>query len=133
MQQLFIKGDKKNYQKLVEIEDIAKFESGIVHEVYSTFSLAKDVEWCGRLFVLDMKEEEEEGIGTQIHVQHISPAFVGEIVKIVSTYDGITDTGEIITTFAAYVEDRLIATGKQGQKILLKSKIDKIFRSIKLK
>jgi fluoroacetyl-CoA thioesterase len=133
MQQLFIKGDKKNYQKLVEIEDIAKFESGIVHEVYSTFSLAKDVEWCGRLFVLDMKEEEEEGIGTQIRVQHISPAFVGEIVKIVSTYDGITDTGEIITTFAAYVEDRLIATGKQGQKILLKSKIDKIFRSIKLK
>jgi predicted thioesterase len=64
MKHLFKQGDVKRYSKVVSIDELASFESGTVHEVYSTFALARDAEWSGRLFVLEMKEEDEEGIGT---------------------------------------------------------------------
>ena len=70
----FQEGDSKTFTHLVTEPDIARFESGTVHEVYSTFALARDAEWSGRLFVLEMKEEHEEGIGTGITITHHSPA-----------------------------------------------------------
>lgn len=130
MKQPFKSGDKKEYTKQVQPHEIAAFESGIVHEVYSTFSIAKDAEWSGRLFVLEMKEEGEEGIGTSISIDHKSPAFVGEKINYVATFEEITTKGEIITTYKAFVGNRLIAEGRQGQRILPKSKIDEIFARI---
>ena len=78
MKNVFKKGDQVQYKKVIQHNEIASFESGTVHEVYSTFAIARDAEWSGRIFVLEMKEEEEEGIGTRISVEHKSPAFVGE-------------------------------------------------------
>jgi predicted thioesterase len=98
--------------------------------VYSTFSIAKDAEWSGRLFVLDMKEDDEEGIGTSISVNHKSPAFVGEEIMYIATFEEITDKKEIITSYKAYAGKRLIAEGIQGQRILPKAKIDDIFIQI---
>ncbi len=54
-------GAVKEYVKIVQEHEKAQFESGTVHAVYSTFSVAKDAEWSTRLFVLDMKEDDEEG------------------------------------------------------------------------
>ena len=45
-----------------------------VHPFYSTFALGRDVEWACRQFVLEMKEEDEEGIGTFLNITHKSPA-----------------------------------------------------------
>ena len=70
MKQLFAPGSEKSYTKVVSAEDIARFESGTVHEVYATFAIARDAEWAGRLFVLDMKEDDEEGdlsFGDMLH------------------------------------------------------------------
>nr|WP_231583554.1 hypothetical protein [Rufibacter radiotolerans] len=61
MQNPFKPKDTKVYQKTVTGQDLARFETGVVHEVCSTFSLAQAMEWAGRLFVLEMKEEDEEG------------------------------------------------------------------------
>ena len=130
MKLIFKKGDTKTYTKKVKQEEIASFESGTVHEVYSTFSIAKDAEWSGRLFVLDMKEDDEEGIGTSISVNHKSPAFVGEEIMYIATFEEITDKKEIITSYKAYAGKRLIAEGIQGQRILPKAKIDDIFIQI---
>jgi fluoroacetyl-CoA thioesterase len=130
MKHIFKKGDTKTYTKKVKQEEIASFESGTVHEVYSTFSIAKDAEWSGRLFVLDMKEDDEEGIGTSISVNHKSPAFVGEEIMYIATFEEITDKKEIITSYKAYAGKRLIAEGIQGQRILPKAKIDDIFIQI---
>jgi fluoroacetyl-CoA thioesterase len=130
MKELFKKGDKKKYVKVVEQTDIAAFESGVVHEVYSTFALTRDAEWSGRLFVLEMKEEEEEGIGTSISVQHKSPAFVGDKIEFIACFEEITDKGEIITSYEARCGNRLIAIGVQGQRILPKEKIDALFQSV---
>ncbi len=131
MKQIFTKGDVKEYEIVVSESDVAAFESGVVHNVYSTFSLTRDAEWSGRLFVLEMKEEGEEGIGTFISVEHQSPAFVGNKVKFRATFEEITTKGEIINTYQAFVGERLIAQGKQGQRILPKAKIDELFNRLK--
>lgn len=130
MKNIFKKGDTKSFTKVIQPNEIAQFDSGTVHDVYSTFSIAKDTEWSGRLFVLEMKEEGEEGIGTSISVEHKGPAFVGQEVTFIATFQEINDKKEIITSFQAFVGNRLIAQGLQGQRILPKVKIDAIFLQI---
>ncbi len=117
---------------IVEKKDVAQFETGVVHPVCSTFTLAREIEWSTRLFVLDMLEKEEEGIGTQLSIVHHSPAFVGEEIIIKANYGEIDDE-EIICSFEASVDDRLVATGFTGQRILPKAVINTIFEKIKKK
>lgn len=122
-------GDKKLYSKTVLPNEIAAFENGVVHQLYSTFYLAKDAEWSTRLFVLDMKEEDEEGIGTFIEIKHLSPTLVNNRVDFISRLDEVKGH-EIICSFEAKVGERLIATGRTGQKILKKEKLDKLLSNI---
>ena len=130
MKQCWKSGDQLHHQIVVKQSDLAVFESGTVHELYSTFALARDAEWSGRLFVLDMKDDDEEGIGTRLDITHVSPALLGSVVDFVATFDSITEKGEIITHFEAHVGDRLIAKGLQGQRILKREKLDAIFRQL---
>ena len=130
MRLVYKKDDIKTYIKKIGEEDAAAFDSGLVHPVYATFALARDAEWTGRLFVLDMKEDDEEGIGFFITVIHHSPALIGEEVSFESQVIKI-DGDEIICTYEAKIGERLIASGVQGQKILKKTKIEKIFSDLK--
>ncbi len=126
----FTVGDKKTFERIVRYEDVAKFESGQVHELYATFSLSRDAEWSCRLFVLEMKEENEEGIGTFVNVKHLSPAFIGENVLFQATLDELKGN-EVNCSFIAKVGNRIIAEGRTGQKILSKEKIEKLFEGLK--
>ena len=126
MKPIFNIGDIKTFERLVSAEDTAAFESGAVHPVYATFALARDAEWCSRLFVLEMKETHEEGIGTFINVKHLSPAFIGDNVLFAAQIDELKGN-EVNCSFTAKVGERLIAEGKTGQKILTKEKIEKLF------
>lgn len=122
-------GDKKSYNKKVESVDTAKFDSGQVHPVYATFALGRDAEWVCRLFVLEMKEADEEGIGTFLHVQHHSPALVNETVVFEAVLESV-EGNAIICSFQAHVGQRLIASGRTGQKILKKEKLERLFTSL---
>lgn len=130
MKFIFKPGDKKIFSKIVSKNDAATFENGMVHEVYSTFSIARDAEWCCRLFVLEMKEAQEEGIGTFVSVNHRSPALIDSEVnfeaEITELYRNI-----INCSWTAKVGGRLIAEGTQGQKILPVEKLIKIFADLK--
>ena len=127
MKDLFRPGDQKVFRKTIEDGDTAGFFSGMVHPVYSTFSIARDAEWSGRLFVLDLKEQDEEGIGTSISVIHHAPAFPGEEVIFTATLKS-TNHHEIITSYEAKVDNRLIASGEQGQKIFKLEKLEEILK-----
>ena len=105
--------------------EIAAFESGMVHPLYATFYLTKDAEWSTRLFVLEMKEEDEEGIGTFIEVYHRSPVLVGSSVDFYATLEEVQGNA-IICSFIAKVGDRVIADGRTGQKILKKAKLNEV-------
>ena len=130
MKNIFNIGDKKIYKKIVEQSDVAQFVSGEVHKVCSTFSLAQVIEWSSRLFVLDLKEADEEGIGTMLTINHKSPALIGN--EIIITAEVVEINGnELICSYVAKVEDRIVAIGKTGQKVLKKEKIEKLFSSLK--
>lgn len=130
MKTIFRVGDRKTFERVVRKEDTAAFESGSVHPVYATFALARDAEWCSRLFVLEMKEELEEGIGTFVNVKHISPAFTGDTVLFEAVISELEGNG-INCLFMAKVGERIIAEGKTGQKILTKERIGKMFKELK--
>ena len=123
-------GDTKQYEHTVIGTDVAAFDSGTVHNVYATFALARDAEWSSRLFVLDMKEDDEEGIGTFVNLKHVSPAFIGDIVRFEATIDEL-EGNAINCSIKASVGSRIVAEGRTGQKILPKEKIDKIFEQLK--
>jgi len=127
---IFEIGSQKTFSKLVEQVDCATFDSGHVHPVYATFALGRDAEWACRLFVLEMKENHEEGIGTFLTINHKSPALVGSTVNFMATVKSI-QRNEIICTYTAKVGDRIIAEGEQGQKIIAKEKLDKLFEGLK--
>ena len=122
-------GDVKIFPHVVTVADTAKFESGEVHSVYSTFALARDAEWSGRLFVLEMKEDGEEGIGTGITVSHHAPALIGQEVVFSATLLAVNGN-EVVSQYEAKVGDRLIASGEQKQKILPKEKLERLFSSL---
>lgn len=122
----FKPGDKKTFVKQVTTADTAAFESGAVHPVYATFALGRDAEWVCRLFVLDMKDGDEEGIGTFLYINHHSPALLGQEVLFTATYKDLTEN-QLICTFEANINGRLIASGETGQKILKKVKLETIF------
>ena len=126
MKSIFKKGDKKVYAKIIQPEDQAAFQGALLHSVYSTFALARDFEWSSRLFFIELKDLDEEGVGTMLHIDHKSPAFVGEEVVISATVEKIEGM-ELICYVEARVKDRLIASGKTGQKMLKKDRLTAIF------
>jgi predicted thioesterase len=126
MKQILKPGDIKEYRTFVKPQDVAGFQGLVVHDVYATFALARDAEWTTRQFVLEMKDEDEEGIGTYLHINHQGPAFVDEEVIFTAKFLSLTG-GELICAFEAKVADRIIATGETGQKILKLDKIKSIF------
>ncbi|RAV99198.1 thioesterase family protein [Pseudochryseolinea flava] len=122
-------GDQKVYRYRVTADDVAAFRGDIVHPVCATFALAREIEWSSRLFVLDMRDDDEEGIGTFLTINHKGPAFVGDEIIFTATVETLQGH-ELICTFHAYVATRLIAEGKTGQKILKKEKIKQLFGAV---
>lgn len=130
MKQLFKYGDTKEFYKVVSKKDTAKFNGVEVHPYYSTFALARDAEWSSRLFVLDMKEVDEEGIGTFINVKHVSPALIGDEVRFIATIKSVIHN-EVICTITAKVRGKLIAQIETGQKILNSDELETLKRKAK--
>lgn len=123
-------GDKKFFQRIVMQEDLAQFESGgIVHPLYSTFALGRDAEWVCRLFVLEEKEEDEEGIGVSLDIQHVSPAPLGSQVEFEAELVEFT-ANLIVCIYQASVKGRVVAKGSQTQRILKRAKIQSIISNI---
>ena len=129
MKEIFKPGDTKQTSYLVRKEDAAAFHGEVVHPVCSTFTLAREIEWATRQFVLEMREPHEEGIGTQLSIDHKSPAFIGDEIIFKATVESI-ENHEIICSFEAIVNGRIIATGKTGQKILSREKIGRLFTQL---
>ncbi|MEY2870608.1 MAG: hypothetical protein RLZZ146_531 [Bacteroidota bacterium] len=123
-------GDVRKITKVVTDADLATFETGNVHPFYATFALGRDVEWACRQFVLEMKEADEEGIGTFLNITHKSPAMLGDTVEIKATLTELHGN-TVNCSFEVLVSDRLVAEGTQGQKILKKEKVDRLIAQIR--
>lgn len=126
MKTIFKRGDTKQTRYTVKESDVAAFQGKVVHPVCSTFTLAREIEWSTRQFVLEMCDEDEEGIGTALTIDHRGPAFVGDEIIFTARIDEINGH-ELICSYEANVADRIIAVGKTGQKMLKRDKLAKIF------
>lgn len=127
MKAIFKPGDQRSFVKRVAVSDCAIFNGELLHPVCATFSLARDFEWSSRLFFLEMKDDDEEGVGTQLSIQHKSPAFVGEEVRFVATVEKI-DGQDLFCTIEARVGERLIARGTTAQRMLKKERLKALFQ-----
>ena len=114
--------------RIVQEGDSAIFNEELLHRVCSTFALARDFEWSSRLFFLEMKDDDEEGVGTMLSIDHKSPAFVGEEILFTATVDKI-ERNELLCNIEAKVGDRIIGVGKTGQKMLKKEKVRELFKT----
>ena len=130
MKSIFKVGDQIQLQHLVVEADLASFKEENVHPFYSTFALGREAEWVCRQFVLQMKDNDEEGIGTFLNIRHLSPAFLNDTVEFTATIE-ILEGHKIDCSFQAKVGDRVIAEGEQGQKILKKEKVERLIQSVK--
>ena len=126
MENSFKSGDVKLHQFQVNGNDVAKFDTGVVHEVCSTFKLGKEMEWASRLFILDMIEAHEEGVGTSLGIRHHAPAFIGEIVNIEAVFN-VFHKNELTCDIRVKVGERNVASGITRQKIMSKKKIEQVF------
>ena len=126
MKHIFSRGDKKVYRTIVKETDQAIFLGELLHSVCSTFALARDFEWSSRLFFIEMKEEDEEGVGTSLQIDHKSPAFVGEEIVFTATIEDLNGM-ELVCSIEARVNDQLIAIGKTGQRMLKKERLTRVF------
>lgn len=123
-------GDIKEHFHTVNENDLAEFRTGKVHDLYSTFALGRDAEWCCRLFVLEMIEDDEQGIGTFLNISHRSPALLGSEVRFEAELTEVV-TNNVTCKFRAFVGTRIVAEGEQGQKILKKDRLEQLFVSLK--
>lgn len=123
-------GDKVQIVRRVTEADLAEFETGVVHPFYGTFALGRDAEWACRQFVLNMKDDDEEGIGTFLNITHRSPALLGEEVVITAEIHRL-EGHAIDCRFEVKVGDRLVAEGTQGQKILKKEKVERLIAALR--
>lgn len=130
MKNPFHPGDTKTYSFVVTAADFATMEGQTVHEVLSTFALARGMEWAGRLFVLDMLEAGEEGIGTMLQVAHHAPAFAGETVEFRATFATL-ENRELTCAVEVRVGERLVATGRTGQRIVRSEKLAARFAALR--
>ena len=122
-------GDIKEYETFVSTDKLAEFDAGLVHPVYATFALAKDAEWVCRLFVLEMKEAGEEGIGLYVSVNHLAPAPLGSKVKFKATLQEVNGN-KITCSYEVYRNENIIAHGEQIQKIINKAKFDSLIQNL---
>ncbi|MCA6075197.1 thioesterase family protein [Fulvivirga sedimenti] len=127
MKRIFSIGDRKFHKYLVKPEDVAAFQNEVVHPVCSTYVLAREMEWAGRLFVLELREDHEEGVGTHVLVEHVAPAFPGEELTLMAEVTVWQGNELICSVFVSGKDGREIARGKTGQKILNRTLIQKIF------
>lgn len=101
------------------------FDGVIVHRVYSTWSLAYHMELAARKVLAPHLQEHEEGIGSHLSVDHLSPTPVGKTVRVVATCTEVDDQG-VVCDVVAYEGERIIARGKQVQRVLPKEVIQSL-------
>jgi predicted thioesterase len=106
------------------------FDGVVVHRVYSTWSMAHHMELAARLVLAPHLEDHEEGIGSHLSIDHVSPAPLGHRVRVIATateLHGSTLVCEVI----AYDGERVVGRGKQVQRILPKATLHALIERAK--
>lgn len=129
MKRVFEIGEIRKWTRIVALQDTAIFPNGPVHPVYATFALARDAEYACRQFVLETQEDHEEGIGTFVSVEHLAAALPGAHIEFTARVEEMQGN-TLVCNWEAHEQGRLIARGRQIQKILTRDRLQSLFESL---
>ena len=118
----FEPGITKEYIVRVTDAMCPAFDGVVVHRCYSTWSAVHHMEIAARRVLVDFLEDDEEGVGTHISVDHVATCKVGRTVRVRAELTEV-DGRRVICKVEAFDGDRLLAEGKQVQVVMDKSKI----------
>ncbi|GMA49379.1 hypothetical protein GCM10025857_07360 [Alicyclobacillus contaminans] len=99
------------------------FEGRVVHQTLSTVSMVYYMEWVARLTILPYLEDDEEGIGGGVSVQHLAPAPVGKSVVFYAEVTEVDGRRVVCRVWAEHDKAR-VGEGEVVQYLLPKVRID---------
>lgn len=122
-----VRGLAREITVLVTEDMCPAFDGVIVHRVYSTWSAAHHFEIAARKVLVDFLEPHEEGIGSHLSIDHVSPCPVGQRVRIVAEVEEVTADRHprLICAVRAFHGDRLLARGRQVQVVMNREHLNK--------
>ncbi|MGF7088171.1 putative thioesterase [Kroppenstedtia sanguinis] len=115
-------GHRKQMQVTVTDEMTASFGGNQVHPTLSTVSMIYYMEWVGRQVILPFLEPGEEGVGSEISIQHRAPAPVGK--EVTFTAEAIeVKPSKVVCSVRGEHDKSLVGAGTFVQAILPKQGI----------
>jgi len=101
------------------------FDGVVVHSCYSTWSVVHHMEIAARKVLVEFLDDDEEGIGSHISVDHKAPCPVGRTVRVIAKLTEVTDDRHrrVVCQVTAYDGDRVLAEGKQVQIVMNKDRL----------
>lgn len=97
---------------------LARFEHlGLVHPVYSTWSMVRHMELASRQVILPYLEEHEEALGHGVSITHRAPTPLGATVTVRARLMAV-EGNQIICAVSAHNERHLIGEGTTIQVVL---------------
>jgi fluoroacetyl-CoA thioesterase len=103
------------------------FDGVVVHRVCSTWDMAHHMEVAARRVLAPHLGDDEEGIGSHIDIDHVSPAPVGTAMLVRAEAVEL-DASTLVCTIEARQGDTVFATGRQIQRIFSSATIADIMQ-----
>ncbi len=122
-----VNGYEEKFEVVVKPEMFARFNDKLVHPLYSTVSLVHHMEWVSRKVILPFLEEDEEGMGAEVQVKHLSSAKENAKVVLTARVISVNDRS-IETQIDVRCGSRQIASGIVKQAILPKKLIQSFYK-----
>ena len=108
-------GHRAEVTCLVEEDMCPAFDGVVVHRVYSTWSMAHQMELAARKVLAPFLEEHEEGLGTHLSIEHLAPTPVGKTIRA----EAVATRGEgnrLVCAVQVYDGDSRVGRGAQGDR-----------------
>lgn len=119
-------GHVKTHHYVVKEADFPWFEKegnvAPLHKVMSTYALAREMEWAGRLWAIALKTSAQEGMGTAVTVQHKAATSLGAELTFHTTC-AAWDGKRLHCTIEVFAGETLVASGTTDQVILPREKV----------
>jgi len=130
MREGLLPGAQAQVTIVVTPEMVAEFEElGVVHPVYSTWSMVRHMELACRKLILPYLEPDEEAVGYSVSVTHLSPTPVGMRVTVTARLEQ-TDGNRIICAVEAHNERTRIGEGTHVQVVLPRARLQARIASV---
>ena len=130
MREGLLPGAQAQVTIVVTPEMVAEFEElGVVHPVYSTWSMVRHMELACRKLIHPYLEPDEEAVGYSVSVTHLSPTPVGMRVTVTARLEQ-TDGNRIICAVEAHNERTRIGEGTHVQVVLPRARLQARIASV---